>query len=116
MAIRWKLYGRCSNIIHFLADKLYLPEKVVKRAFDLLDKIIKDDQIRIRIQGKKPTSIAASLVYIAAKLEGERVYQYEIAQALNITELTITKNYQKIAYYMGMEDIIEKGGLSWLKG
>jgi len=106
------LYAKCTNLIHFLDKKLYLSPNVVKRAFDLLDKIIKDDQIRVRIQGRRPTSIAASLVYIAAKLEGERVYQYEIAQALNITELTITKNYQKIAHYMGMDHIIEKGGLA----
>ena len=104
---RSPLYERCLEIIDFLDEKLYLAENVTKKAVDLLDKVIKDDEIRLKIQGRKPTSIAASLVYIAAKLEGEKIYQYEIAYALNITENTITKNYRNLMTLLGMSNLIE---------
>ena len=90
-----------------LEDKLYLSENVKRKAIELLDKVIKDDEIRLKIQGRKPTSIAASLVYIAARLEGEKIYQYELAYALNIIENTITKNYRNLMALLGMSNLIE---------
>jgi len=109
------LYAKCLRLIHFLEKKLYLSENVVKRAFSLLDVATKDDAVRLRIMGKRPSSVVAALIYIASKLEGERTPQWEIAKALNITQLTVRKNYHKIAHYMGMDYLIEKGGLTWLK-
>ena len=99
------LYAKYANLIHFLSKKLYLSPNVVKRAFDLLDQIIKDDTIRVRVQGKKPSSIAASLVYIASKLEEEWLTQREILEALNwtITETTLRKNYHKICMLLGVK-------------
>ena len=90
-----------------LEDKLYLSENVKRKAIELLDKVIKDDEIRLKVQGRKPTSIAASLVYIAARLEGEKIYQYELAYALNIIENTITKNYRNLMALLGMSNLIE---------
>jgi len=103
----WRLYAKISSIIHLLAAKLYLPEKVANRAFILLDKVTKDDRIRVEIQGKKPSSIAASLVYIASKLEGEWLTQREILEALNwtITETTLRKNYHKICVLLGIPEV-----------
>jgi len=110
-----RFYARCSDLIHFLEKKLLLPENVVERAFNLLDVATKDDTVRLRITGKRSSSVVAALIYIASKLEGERLPQWEIAKALNITQLTVRKNYHKIAHYMGMDHLIEKGGLAWLK-
>ena len=104
---RSPLYERCLEIIDFLDEKLYLAENVTKRAVDLLDKVIKDDEIRLKIQGRKPTSIAASLVYIAARLEGEKIYQYQITYALGVLESTITKNYRDLLALMGMSHLIK---------
>ena len=104
---RSPLYERCLEIINLLDEKLYLPEKVTKKAIELLDKVINDDEIRLKIQERKPTSIAASLVYIAARLEGEKIYQYELAYALNIIENTITKNYRNLMTLLGMSNLIE---------
>jgi len=98
------LYAKCSDMIHFLEKKLLLPENVVERTFKLLDRAIKDGSIRLRIQGRKPAGIAAALVYIAAKLEGEWLTQREILEALNgqIVETTLRKNYHKLMILMGM--------------
>ena len=106
---RSPLYERCLEIINSLDEKLYLPENVTKKAVELLDKVIKDDEIRLKIQGRKPTSIAASLVYIAANIEGFRLTQREIMEAFGyqITEGTITKNYKELLALMGMSDLIK---------
>ena len=106
---RSPLYERCLEIINSLDEKLYLPENVTKKAVELLDKVINDDEIRLKIQGRKPTSIAASLVYIASNIEGFRLTQREIMEAFEyqIAEVTITKNYRDLLTLMGMSNLIK---------
>ena len=82
---------------------------MTKKAVELLDKVINDDEIRLKIQGRKPTSIAASLVYIASNIEGVRLTQREIMEAFEyqIAEVTITKNYRDLLTLMGMSNLIK---------
>ena len=82
---------------------------MTKKAVELLDKVMKDDEIRLKIQGRKPTSIAASLVYIAANIESSWLTQREIMEALEyqITETTIIKNYRYLLALMGMSNLIK---------
>ena len=103
------LYSRCLDLIDTLEDKLCLPENVKRKAIELLDKVVNDDEIRLKIQGRKPTSIAASLVYIASNIEGFRLTQREIMEAFEyqIAEVTITKNYRDLLTLMGMSNLIK---------
>jgi len=102
---KWKLYGRYSDLIHFLEKKLLLPENVVERSFELLDRIARDDRVRLELQTRRPASIAAAIVYIAGKLEGEPLTQREILEALNwsIIEVTLSQNYHRICKLLGIQ-------------
>ncbi|BAA29958.1 208aa long hypothetical transcription initiation factor IIB [Pyrococcus horikoshii OT3] len=83
---------RPEYYIDKFADELEVSERVKRRALRLLNEA-KDKGIT---SGKNPLGLAASILYIASLLEGERRTQKEIARVAGITEVTIRNRYKEL--------------------
>ncbi len=59
-------------------------------------KIIKKAQENKLTIGKSPAGISAAALYIASKELGEKRYQSEIAEAANVTEVTLRSRYKEM--------------------
>ena len=55
-----------------------------------------------------PTGIAASALYIAAVLCGEKRTQRDIADVVGVTEVTIRTRYKDLVEKLGIEEEVEK--------
>jgi transcription initiation factor TFIIB len=49
-------------------------------------------QKKAKISGRNPMSIAAAALYVACRLEREKITQREIAKAADVTEMTVRNN------------------------
>lgn len=83
---------------------LGLSGSVHAKAKQILDKAADEDII----SGKGPTGIAASSLYIAAVLCGEKRTQRDIADVVGVTEVTIRNRYKDLVEKLGIEDEVEK--------
>jgi len=50
--------------------------------------------------GKDPMGLAGAIVYLACKRNGEKIIQYQIANATGITLVTLRKNLKFIEMYL----------------
>ena len=82
-----------------IASKVGLPEKVVRRAID----IIRRTEEKEISAGKAPMGLAASALYLAGVLEGEVKTQKEIAEAAGVTEVTVRNRYKGLRTDLGKE-------------
>jgi transcription initiation factor TFIIB len=57
-------------------------------------KIINEAKAQGIVAGKDPMVLAAASLYVACVLEGERKTQKEIAEAANVTEVTVRNRYK----------------------
>jgi transcription initiation factor TFIIB len=57
-------------------------------------RIINEAKKKGIVTGKDPMGLAASSLYIACVLEGERKTQKEIAEVANVTEVTVRNRYK----------------------
>jgi transcription initiation factor TFIIB len=73
-----------------IASKLNLNQKTQNKAVEIL-RDAKDEKI---IVGKGPVGLAAASLYIAALLTGEGVTQEEVAEASDITAVTVRNRYK----------------------
>lgn len=71
---------------------LGLSEKTKRQALKLMSHI-KDIEYS---GGKKPTSLAATVLYIACSKNGEYISQKEIAKAAGVTEITIRTRFRDL--------------------
>ncbi|MFB6294469.1 MAG: sigma factor-like helix-turn-helix DNA-binding protein, partial [Candidatus Nanohaloarchaea archaeon] len=62
------------------------------------------------LAGKAPTGIAASALYIASNIEGEKRTQKEVAEMLNVTEVTVRNRSKELVEELGLEDQFEIQG------
>ena len=83
---------------------LGLSDKVQAKALEILKKAKKYDVT----SGKGPTGVAAAAIYIACVLVGEKRTQREVAETVNITEVTIRNRYKEIVEKLGIEEEVEK--------
>lgn len=83
---------------------LGLSGSVHAKAKEILDRAADEDII----SGKGPTGIAASALYIAAVLCGEKRTQRDIADVVGVTEVTIRNRYKDLVEKLGIEDEVEK--------
>ena len=58
--------------------------------------IIREAQDKRITSGKSPTSTAAGAIYIAAMCQGERKTQSDVAEAANVTEVTVRNRYKEM--------------------
>ena len=50
--------------------------------------------------GKDPMGLAGAIVYLTCKRNGEKIIQYQIANATGITLVTLRKNLKFIEMYL----------------
>jgi transcription initiation factor TFIIB len=98
------LPAKPKEYIPRFASLLGLSGKVQAKAKEILKKAADADII----SGKGPTGIAASSLYIAAVLEGEKRTQRDIADVVGVTEVTIRNRYKDLVEKLGIEDEVEK--------
>ena len=89
-----------SQLVSRIAGRARLGGKTQRKALEILNKIEGNPVI----SGKKPVSLAAGALYLAALNTGENTTQLRIAVASELTTITIRKRYLEIA------EIIEKSG------
>ncbi len=82
-----------TNLIPRVASELNLNGKTVVRA----GSIISQAKERGITAGKDPGGIAGAAIYIAGILEDDRRTQREIAEIVNVTEVTIRNRYKELA-------------------
>ncbi|MBW6462393.1 MAG: transcription initiation factor IIB [DPANN group archaeon] len=83
---------------------LGLSGNVHAKAKEILSKAADEDII----SGKGPTGIAASALYIAAVLCGEKRTQRDIADVVGVTEVTIRNRYKDLVEKLGIKEEVEK--------
>ena len=75
----------CAQCVARIASKLGVHEKTKRKALNIL----KDYEDTGDVAGKSPTGLAATALYLACVQMGEYFTQKEVAEAANITEVTI---------------------------
>ena len=82
-----------------IAEKARLSGKIQGQAV----RIVRKAQRERLTAGKDPKGVAAAALYIACKLEGKKVIQKEIADAANITEVTLRNRKKGLAKGLKLE-------------
>lgn len=93
-----------ADFVPRFCTMLGLSDKVEAKALEILRKAKKSEIT----SGKGPTGVAAAAIYIACVLVGERRTQREVAETVNITEVTVRNRFREIAERLGIEEDIEK--------
>jgi len=91
-----------TNPIHYVPKftaALGLSGEVQEKAIELLRKAISKGLI----SGRGPIGVAAAAVYIASLQCGQRRTQKEVADAANVTEVTIRNRYRELKKELGLK-------------
>jgi transcription initiation factor TFIIB len=81
------------------ASKLDVSPEVQQKAKEVIDVGTEAGLL----SGKSPTGFAAAAIYAASLLCNEEVTQHTVADAANVTEVTIRNRYQEQMEAMGFE-------------
>ena len=71
-------------------------------------KILREAKRKRMTMGKDPTGFAATVLYIACQLKGEKMTQMDIAAAANVTEVTIRNRKKELMKKLNLEGVIMK--------
>lgn len=80
-----------------IASKVGLSERVARKAIE----IVRMTEERGISAGKAPMGLAASALYLAGVIEGEVKTQKEIAEAAEVTEVTVRNRYKGLRADLG---------------
>ncbi len=86
---------RCVSKI---ATKVEMAMQTQRRAI----KILNEAKVQGISAGKDPMALAAAALYVACVLEGEKKTQKEIAEAANVTEVTVRNRYKGLKQSLGL--------------
>ena len=112
--IKKKDISRCYRILHKelelkmpvvnpiqcisrIASKLGITEKAKRNAIKILQ-IAQDHE---ELAGKDPMGLAATALYMACIKNGEGITQRDVAEASNVTEVTIRNRYKSLRLDQG---------------
>ena len=87
-----------ANDIIKISNNLEIPEITKRLALDMLD-IIKEQNL---IAGKKPSAIAAALIYIACIKTEVELTQLKIASTAGVSGPTIRNRFKEFKNYVDM--------------
>jgi len=87
------------NDIIKISNNLEIPEITKREAINMLD-IIKEQKL---IAGKKPSAIAAAIIYIACLKTGVHVSQLKIAENAGVSGPTIRNRFKEFIKYIEMK-------------
>jgi len=82
-----------------VASKVGLGEETQRKAVEILGEA---DRLKIT-SGKDPMGLAASALYLACMMNGERRTQKVIAEAAGVTEVTIRNRYKELERALNLE-------------
>ena len=82
-----------------VASKVELGEETQRKAVDILGEA---DRLKITV-GKDPMGLAAAALYLACLMNGERRTQKVLAEAADVTEVTIRNRYQELERSLDMD-------------
>ena len=119
--IKRKDIARCYRILHKeldlkmpvvdpvqcvsrIASKVQISEKTKRYAV----KVLKDAQEHEESAGKDPMGLAAAALYLACVKNGEDRTQRDIAEAANVTEVTIRNRYKGLRLDQNIDMQVEK--------
>ena len=97
------------GLIDEKGKELLLKDETINRAKDLAIEYFKKTYRRPHYSSAR--HLLPSFVYIASILEGDRVYQKDVAEVFGTTNVTITKWYRDIVDTIGLK-IIREGVIS----
>ncbi|MDY6764916.1 MAG: transcription initiation factor IIB [Halobacteria archaeon] len=86
-----------AEFVPRFASELNLSEEVQQRAIE----IIEETAEKGLLSGKSPTGYAAAAIYLASILCNDKRTQKEVAEAANVTEVTIRNRYHEQAEAIG---------------
>ena len=86
----------------WMVDEIAAELGVSRGSVDVAKQILRDARARRLTCGRRPSSLAASALYIACRLRGERLTQHELAVALGIQEVTIRNGYSFLRDRLGL--------------
>jgi transcription initiation factor TFIIB len=75
-----------------IAEKVGVSNKTVEAAVQVLH----EAEMKHASAGKDPRGLAAAALYIASRMVGEEITQYEIAAAAGVTEVTVRNRYREL--------------------
>ena len=109
VARSYRLLVRRLKLEMPIHDPLYYVSKIAEKAGlsgeiqGLAVRIVRRAQRKRLTIGKDPRGVVAAALYIACKLKGKKVIQKEIAEAANITEVTLRNRKRGLAEGLNLE-------------
>lgn len=85
-----------SKMIIKISNICKISEKTKRYAIKLMNEIIKKNLFT----SKDPMGMAGAIVYIACKINGEHIIQYQIANSTGVTIITLRKNLRFIEEHL----------------
>lgn len=92
-----------EDFIPRFAEEIGLTGETQARARQLIE----DSRSEDLISGRSPDSVVASALYLASILEGEELTQKEVAETVDVTEVTVRKGYRNMVDGLGLEEQVE---------
>lgn len=84
------------DLLPRFASRLSLDQQTLTLAVEIVMKL----QGTKVITGKNPSTVVASALYLASKMNGIRLTQREVANAVGVMEVTIRQRYKEMAEYL----------------
>lgn len=105
----YRMLVRRLDIKMPIEEPLHYVSKIAEKAGisgeaeGLAVRIIREAQTRHITTGKDPSGLAAAALYVACQLKSEKVTQKQIAQAANVTEVTIRNRKRQLAKVLNLK-------------
>ncbi|HID27357.1 MAG TPA: transcription initiation factor IIB [Methanosarcinales archaeon] len=96
-----------SNYIPRFCTVLGLNREVQSKSMEILKEASEKEITR----GRSPTGVAATTIYIASILCGDRITQKEVAKVAGVTEVTLRNQYKEFAKQLPISNLI--AGENW---
>ncbi len=93
-----------EDFVSRYAEELGLSGEIQGNARELISEA-REKEI---VAGKSPDSIVAAALYVAAKLDGRDITQKEVADSVDVTEVTVRKGYQDIVEGLDLHEELEQ--------
>ncbi|MEM2897120.1 MAG: transcription initiation factor IIB [Candidatus Bathyarchaeia archaeon] len=88
-----------SRLVSKIANRIGAPMQTEKKALEIVD----EAKRKGIVTGKDPTGLAAAALYVACVLEKEKRTQKEVAEAANVTEVTVRNRYKGLKEALGLD-------------
>ncbi|MEM3507165.1 MAG: transcription initiation factor IIB [Candidatus Bathyarchaeia archaeon] len=88
-----------AKLVSKIANRIGASMQIEKKALEIVEEAKKKGIVT----GKDPTGLAAAALYVACVLENDKRTQKEIAEAANVTEVTVRNRYKGLKEALGLD-------------